>query len=174
MVVDILLCFPDQNLLFHFCKDTSYLQLGFVILQQILFNLFILANFLLFFKIIQLLKRNYSQCLKPSGIFTPCYLVQRFIFIQVIQILFISHLQFSVLFIGTALLKILILHFISLRCWLPHCTTSFVEKGLNQLESEPDDNTETFYIESNNFIVLECLFYIPILPDEIIFQLEYS
>ena len=57
---------------------------------------------------------------------------------------------------------------------LPQCTESIVDTDLIQLNLDPDNNAEAFSLEFDNSTLLQCLLYHPVLPDEIIFPLEYS
>ena len=57
---------------------------------------------------------------------------------------------------------------------LPQCTESIVDTDLIQPNLDPDQNAEAFSIEFDNSTLLQCLLYHPVLPEEIIFPLEYS
>ena len=57
---------------------------------------------------------------------------------------------------------------------LPQCTESIVDTDLIQPNLDPDHNAEAFSIEFDNSTLLQCLLYHPVLPEEIIFPLEYS
>ena len=57
---------------------------------------------------------------------------------------------------------------------LPQCTESIVDIDWIQPNFDPDHNVEAFSLEFNSSTLLQCLLYHPVLPDEIIFPLEYS
>ena len=61
----------------------------------------------------------------------------------------------------------------AISCLL-QCTESIVDTDLIQPNLDPDHNAEAFSIEFDNGILLQCLLYHPVLPEEIIFPLEYS
>ena len=57
---------------------------------------------------------------------------------------------------------------------LPQCTESIVDSDLFQPNLDADHNAEAFPLEFDNSTLLQCLLYHPVLPEEIIFSLEYS
>ena len=57
---------------------------------------------------------------------------------------------------------------------LPQCTESIVDTDLIQPNLDPDHNAEAFSLKFDISTLLQCLLYHAVLPDEIIFPLEYS
>jgi hypothetical protein len=57
---------------------------------------------------------------------------------------------------------------------LSQCNESIIDTNLIQPNLDPGHNAEVFSLEFNNSTLLQCLSYHAVLPDEIIFPLEYS
>ena len=184
MVEDVLLRYPDHNLPFNIYTDASDFQLGSVILQQdvpVAYNSRKLSS----------TQQNYTTIEKELLSVVETLRTFRSMLLGAVIHIYTDHknLTYDTLTTQRVLRwRLFIEEFHpTFHCIkgidnviadaisrLPQCTESIVDTDLIQPNLDTDHNAEAFSLEFDNSTPLQCLLYHPVLPEEIIFPLEYS